>query len=408
MGAEKFIDAVNFWNLKFYLFGGAMTIKRNLTFIITLILLSPIALTSCGKSNKYKSPHPPKVTVSKPVEKAITEYINFTSNTSSINTVQLRARVEGYLEKVFFQDGATVKKAQQLFLIQQNTYEAKLKAANAEILVQKANLEHAQTEYDRYSDLVKKAAASQTDLDKWHYQRDATAAAVMQAEANRDLAQLDLDYTTVNAPFDGRIDRRLKDPGNLVGSGEKTVLAEINQIDPIYAYFTISERELLRIRDENKELKRSVDRDWKAPVSMGLANEKGYPHQGFLDFEAITIDPNTGTLLLRGIFENPKGLLIPGFFARIRVQIKKDVQVILVPQKAVGYDQIGPYVYIVNDNNIVERRTVTLGQDKGDMQVIQDGLNGQESIIIEGLLRAYPGRNVTPVDAAESNPGESK
>jgi RND family efflux transporter MFP subunit len=378
-------------------------------FLVTCIAVTAVAATasSCGR-NEYKAPPPPKVTVSKPVQKTITDYLEFTGNASAINTVKLRARVEGYLEKVFFQDGDHVKKDQPLFLIQQNTYEAKLKAAEAQILANKAELEHAQTEYDRYADLAKKAAASQTDVDKWHYQRDAAAASVISAEANRDLARLNLDYTTVNAPFDGRIDRRLKDPGNLVGSGEETVLAEINQIDPIYVYFTINERDLLGVRSEHKSSEDAAFKDRKVPVSIGLTNEDGYPHEGVLDFAAITVDPTTGTLLLRGIFENPKSEILPGLFARVKVPMSADKAAILVPEAAIGYDQLGPYVYVLGDKNMVERRGVKLGTQQGAMHVVKEGLTGQESVIVDGIMHAIPGREVTPVEAQTGSAGESK
>ena len=185
----------------------------------------------CGDKNVFVPPPPPKVTVSQPVTQPVTDYLEFTGNTQAINTVQLKARVEGYLEKVFFKDGDRVKKNQLLFLIQQNTYEAKLKQAEAEILSQKAKLFHAKTEYDRYTKLVAQKAAAQTEVDNWLYQRDAAQAALISAEAQRDLARLNLGYTKVTSPFDGRIDRRLKDPGNLVGAGEATLLANVDQID---------------------------------------------------------------------------------------------------------------------------------------------------------------------------------
>lgn len=357
-----------------------------------------VALCSCGR-NEYKAPPPPQVTVAKPVKQHITDCLEFTGNTAAINTVKLRARVEGYLEKVLFQDGDFVKKDQPLFLIEQDAYKAKLKAAEAQILADKAELEHAQTEYDRYADLAKKAAASQTDVDKWHYQRDAAAAAVMSAEANRDLAKLNLDYTNVTAPFDGRIDRRLKDPGNLVGAGEDTVLAEINQIKPIYVYFTINERDLLRVRNEHEQHQGVAPKDWKTPVFLGLANETGYPHEGTLDFAAITVDPTTGTLLLRGIFQNEDTKILPGLFARVKIPIRADVPAILVPESAIGYDQQGPYVYIVNDKNTVERRGVQLGSQQGTMRALVDGLKGDESVIVDGIVYAIPGRVVNAVEA---------
>jgi RND family efflux transporter MFP subunit len=350
---------------------------------------------ACGDRNVYVPPPPPKVTVAQPVSRPVTDYLEFTGNTAAINTVKLRARVEGYLEKVLFQDGDRVKKGQLLFLIQQNTYEAKLKQAEAEILANKARLMHAQTEYDRYTRLVKQKAAAQTDVDKWHYERDAAAAAVIASEAQRDLAQLNLSYTKVTSPFNGRVGRRLKDPGNLVGAGQETVLAEVNQIDPIYVYFNINEQDLLRVRGEEDANKDASKEKW--PVYFGLADEEGYPHKGYLDFAAITINPTTGTLLLRGIFPNPKAVILPGMFARVRAPVAEAKPALLIPGVAIGYDQQGPYVLLVNEKNVVVRRPVKLGAPQADdYRVILEGLQGDEWVVVNGLLRAIPGRQVAP------------
>lgn len=361
---------------------------------IRIILVCALLLAACGEKNVYVPPPPPRVTVSQPISRPVTEYMEFTGNTQAVNTVKLRARVEGYLEKVFFQDGDRVKKGQLLFLIQQDTYEAKLKQAQAEILANKARLEHAETEFARFSRLVKQKAAAQTDVDKWRFERDAAQAAVMSSEAQRDLARLNLNYTEVRAPFNGRIGRRLKDPGNLVGAGEETVLAEINQIDPIYVYFNINEQDLLRVRrkDDAKEDASEI----KRPVFFGLANETGFPHKGYLDFAAITLSPTTGTLLLRGVFPNPEAMILPGLFANVRVPALKPKPALLVPEVAAGFDQQGPYVLVVDDQNVVQRRGVKLGMQIDDQRIVEEGLQKSDWVIVSGLLRAIPGRKVNP------------
>ena len=369
--------------------------KSGQTAVWGILLIFVFLLAACGDRNTYVPPPPPKVTVSQPVRRDVTDYLEFTGNTQAINTVQLRARVEGYLEKVFFQDGDLVKKGQLLFLIQQNTYEAKLKQAEAELLANKARLEHAQTEYARFTRLVKQKAAAQTDVDRWHYERDAAQAAVLASEAQRDLAQLNLSYTRVTAPFNGHIGRRLKDPGTLVGAGEKTLLAEINQIDPIYVYFNINEQDLLRVIGKEISGEQVPDK-MKHRVSFGLADEKGYPHQGYLDFAAISLSPTTGTLLLRGVFANPTYKILPGLFARVRAPLAGPRPALLVPQVAIGFDQLGPYVLVVNDQKVVERRAVKLGATEDDYRVAAEGLQGGEWVIVNGLLRAIPGKQVSP------------
>jgi RND family efflux transporter MFP subunit len=363
--------------------------------IVALTTMLLITALACGERNTYVPPPPPKVTVSHPLQKPVTDYLEFTGNASAFNTVPLRARVEGYLEKVLFQDGQAVRKGQLLFLLQQNTYQAKLQQAQASVLSEKAQLEHAQTEFVRYSRLVKEDAAAQTDVDRWHYERDSRRAAVMAAEAQVELAKLNLSYTRISSPFDGRMGRRLKDPGALVGAGEATLLAEINQIDPIYVYFNINEQDLLRVRGKKPE---SGDEALKKkfPVFVGLANDAGYPHQGYLDFAALSLSPTTGSLMLRAILRNPESIILPGMFARVRIPIAEAKTALLVPEMAISYDQIGPYLRIVNDKNIVERRGVKLGNQVEVDRVILEGLHPQDLVVVIGTLRAIPGRQVTP------------
>jgi RND family efflux transporter MFP subunit len=375
-----------------------MLIRSHSHIAAGVLLLTIITLVAaCREQNVYAPPPPPEVTVSKPALQSVTDYVEFTGNTQAIKTVQLVARVQGYLEKVLFQDGDRVKEGQLLFLIEQDAYEAQLKQAEAQILQQKANLDHAQIEFVRFGDLLRKNAASQTDVDNWRFQRDNYRAAVLAAEAARDLARLNLSYTRVTAPFDGRIGRRLVDPGNLVGAGGNTVLTEINQVDPIYVYFTINEADLLRLIRTTGVSPGEAQR-MKIPVYLGLANEKEYPHQGYLDFTGIAVTPTTGTLLLRGIFPNPDGVILPGLFARLRGPVVgSEKTALLVPEVALGYDQQGSYVLVVDDKNTVERRSVKVGTQVDDRRVIQEGVKGDEWVIISGLLRAIPGSQVTPV-----------
>jgi RND family efflux transporter MFP subunit len=360
------------------------------------VLLFMLFATGCADKNTYAPPPPSKVKVTRPAQQQVSEYLEFTGNTQAYKTVQLVARVPGYLEKVYFHDGDQVKQGQPLFLIQQDTYQARLKQAQAQVLQQKANLSHAQTEFERFSGLVRQHAAAQTDLDNWRYQRDNALAAVTAAEANRDLASLDLDYTKIVAPFEGRIDRRLKDPGNLVGAGEFTALAQINQIDPIYVYFTINETDLLKVSRQT-HLGPGEAEKLKIPATLALSGESGYPHSGYLDFTAISVTPTTGALLLRGLFPNPGRLILPGLFARVRVLVVNSEKMALtVPESAIGYDQLGSYLLVVDEKNVVERRPVKLGMRVNERRVVLEGVGAQEWLIVTGLLRAIPGNAVTP------------
>ncbi len=365
-------------------------------------LLGLILLFSAGCTQKKQAapPPPPKVTVSQPVHENVTDYLELNGNTQAINTVQLRARVEGYLDAVYFKDGDVVKKDQLLFLIQQNTYFAMLQQAEGNVLNQKSLLEHAKTEFARFTKLFEQKAAADTDVENWRNQRDTAQAGLMSAEAQRDLAKLNLTYTWVVAPFTGRIDRRLVDPGNLVGSGSSTVLAELTQIDPLYVYFTIAETDIPPdMRDVRAAWQKSSKSDAKAekfPVFLSLAKEEGYPHEGYLDFTSSTVNTSTGTLLVRGVFPNPDGRMRPGEYARVRLPFGKEKAAILVPEAAVGYDQLGNYLLIVNANNIVERRNIKTGVQKEHMYEIEEGINGDEWVITVGLLKAVPGKQVTP------------
>jgi RND family efflux transporter MFP subunit len=372
------------------------------------------SLVACGEKAKPSPPPPPTVTVTQPLRRPVTDYLELTGNTQAFKTVQLRARVAGYLDKVFFQDGQFVKEEQLLFLIQQNTYQENLRQAEAAILLQKAQLEYAETQLARYSNLWQQKAAAQTDVDNWRYQRDSARANLLSAQAKRDLAKLDLSYTEVRSPFGGRIDRRLQDPGNLVGAGESTVLAEVNQIDPLYVYFNISDADLARLIGEARWTPGQA-REVKWPVVVGLLNEKGYPHKGQLDFASISLTPTTGTLLLRGVLPNPGGKILPGLYARVRVPVKEG-PALLVPQEAVGYEQRGFYVLVVDEKNMVQRVGVKTGVLLDHLRVVEEGLTGKEWVVIKGVQKAIPGRVVSPervdlgtsANSSSPSPGQRK
>ena len=368
------------------------TVKRPLTLLVLSGLLALQA--GCKEQPKPQPPPPPKVTVAQPVQQTVTDSLDLTGNTQAIYTVQLVARVVGYLEKVLFQDGQRVKKGQPLFVIQQNTYQDNLRQAEAAILQYRAQLQWTESQLDRYSNLIQHNAAARSDVENWKFQRDTAVANLRAAEAQRDLAKLNLGYTLVTAPFDGRMDRRLVDPGNLVGSGGSTVLAQINQIDPLYVYFNISDLDLARLLKVTRGIPGSTDgRKW--PVHAGLPSEDGYPHQGYLDFAAINLTTTTGTLLMRGVLPNTDGKILPGLYTRVRVPLEQR-SAMLVPEVAVGHDQQGDYLLVVNDKNVVERRGVTTGPSVESRRVIATGLSGGEWVIVNGLLKAAPGRQVTP------------
>jgi len=364
--------------------------------IVCLLLALPFP--SC-KEKPHQAPPPPAVTVAHPIERRVTDRLELTGNTQAVRTVQLRARVAGYLEKVLFQDGQFVKKDQLLFLLQQNTYQDALKQAEAAISLQKAQLEYASAQFARYSELLSRKAASQSDVDNWRYQRDSAHANLENAQASRDLAMLNLGYTEVRAPFDGRIDRRLVDPGNLVGASDATVLASVNQTNPIYVYFTISDSDLARLMGEAR---------WRpgmghALVSMGVLNEKGYPHEGTLDFASISLTSTTGTLQMRGVFPNPDGRVMPGLYARLHVPLAEK-NALLVPQEALSYDQQGVFLFVVNAQNTVERRGLKIGFLVAHMRVVEEGLTPKDWVIVVGIQKAIPGHQVTPERQGASPP----
>jgi RND family efflux transporter MFP subunit len=366
-------------------------------------LLSLGLLAGCGESNTYVPPPPPKVTVAPPVKRAITRYLESTGNAAAVNTANLVARVSGFVQAVGYRDGERVKKGTVLFTIEPESYQLKLKQSEAAQDSAKATAVQTEAEFQRQSELASRGNASKAALDNATASRDNAQANLKQAEINTRLAAINYSYTRVEAPFDGTVTARKVSVGDYVGGNSSpTVLATIVQVDPIYVNFSISEQDVLRIRAEIRRRGLTPADLEKVPIEVGLQTEEGYPHKGMLNYRSPTVDASTGTLAARAIFDNPNAVLLPGYFVRVRVPLGKQEDALLVPDVALGADQSGRYVLVVNKDNVVEQRKVEIGPADGTLRVIENGLAADDRIIVTGMLRAVPGQKVDPQAAASA------
>jgi RND family efflux transporter MFP subunit len=340
----------------------------------------------------------PTIPVFQPKVQAVSETMVITGNAAAVNEVKLIARVSGFLEQIHFEDGALVRKGDLLFTIQQDQYRAQLEQAQAQLQLQEAALLYAKTEVVRFTALVKRDAATQVDVDHWNFERASAEANIQAAQAQIAIAQLNMSYTEVRAPFDGQMGKHLIDVGNVVGgNGQPAALADITQLDPIYVVANISSQQALQVRANLDQRRLTLAELHQIPIEVALSNETGFPHRGTIEYVAPTIDQATGTLLVRGILRNPDRTLLPGMFVNIRLPMGKTTQsALLVPDRALQSDQGGRYLLIVDQDNVIRQRYVQTGELVGTLRVITSGLKPDDRVVVGELWRATPGLKVVP------------
>ena len=367
--------------------------------------LLPCALAtlvaSCGEAQKQgAAPPPPAVTVAKPVKRTVIDYDEYVGRFIAVNSVEVRARVSGYLDGVHFKDGQIVKQGDLLFTIDKRPFQNTLDQARANLAQAKSNLAFTESDYTRGQQLVRdKTITDQTFEQRAQAYRNAQAS-VSNNEAAVRQAELDLEFTELRAPINGRIGDRRVSPGNLVTggtAGNTTLLATIVSIDPIRFEFTFDEASFLRYERMSKTGNDIASRGAGVQVALKLIDEHDFDHEGHMDFVDNVIDRSTGTIRGRAVFANPNDVFTPGMFARVRVPGSPPYEALLVPDAAIGTEQARKFVLTVNADNTVVPKYVTLGQTTGDgLRVIKDGLNADDRVIVNGLMRARPGQKVTP------------
>lgn len=376
------------------------------------VLGLPALLPACEDQNTYVAPPAPKVTVARPLVQDVTEYLEFTGTTVAYARVEVPARVPGVLKSLHFEPGTPVSEGDLLFTIDPVEYEAQVQAAEAELARAEARKTETTKTLARAETLIKRGNIAQAKVDEARADFLSAEAEILVRQANLTQARINLGYTQVKAPISGRVGRNLVDVGNLVGEGEATILTDITTFDPMYVYFEVNERDLLRYISRDREKAQNDDqaadfadegragRRPPIPLEIGLANEEGYPHPALTDFAESEVDPDTGTIRVRGIVENPgkEPAFVPGLFVRVRLPFETRPDIPLVTERAVGFDQSGQYVLLVNSEKVVEKRNVTLGAIVDGLRVITSGVEASDLVVVNGLQRAREGAEVEPTE----------
>ena len=370
------------------------------------LALALMLLTAAGGCRRAEPPAPPPlpVNVAEVRQATIPVYLEHVGTTEAVSTVEVRARVSGVLEKVLFKEGADVEQGDLLFVIEQKPYQTRVAQAKAQLERVKAAQLRTGSDFERTAALAKKDVASKADLDHARAARDEAVAEVDAARAALEQAELDLGYTEIRAPISGRVGKLFKDQGNLVGSGEQTVLATIVQLDPIYIYWSPSERtrlDVLRLRKEGVYGPRD-----DIEVHALLADGSEHPYLGKIDFVDNTVDPSAGTLRVRAIFPNPDKQLLPGQYANLRVLVGRDVPALLVPARAVIEEQGGSSVFVVTPDGVAQPRAVAASGTFEQDRVIEKGLEAGEKVAIDNLGKLRAGMKVE-IKVAEAAPARS-
>src|SRR5215510_2432944 len=370
--------------------------------------LSPYALsgllllmTACAQQQPTAAPPPPpKVTVSQPISREVVEWEEYTGRLEAVESVEIRARVNGYLQSIHFKNGAIVKQGDLLFVIDPRPYQAELERAKAEFALANARLERTSKDLTRAQMLVRSRAVSEEEVDTRVSDQRQAQESVQAARATVNAAQLNIEFTQVRAPINGRISRNLVSVGNLINggtTGQSTLLTTIVSLDPIYCYFEADERSYLKDLRLLRNGDRATGREGRPPVYVALTDEEGFPHKGYVDFVDNRLDPQTGTITGRAVLPNPDLFLAPGLFARVRIPASSKYKALMLPPEAVGSDLSQQFVFVVDNQNLVQYRKVTLGPIIDGLRVIRDGLQRDDWVIVKGIQRAKTGAKVDPI-----------